>query len=87
MQDARSKTMREQPAKLALDPERCTGCLCCALACSLRHTGRFNPERAFIRVTGIPEHPAIEFDEGCTECLRCAAYCPYGALRRIGKKG
>jgi ferredoxin len=87
MRDDRSETAREQPGKLALDPGRCTGCLCCALACSLRHTGGFNPERAFIRVAGVPEDPAISFVDGCTECLRCAAFCTYGALSRTGKKG
>ncbi len=76
MQDSRSRAAREQPEKLALYPERCTGCLCCALACSLRYSGSFDPELAFIRATGVPENPAIWFDDGRTECLRCAAYVP-----------
>ena len=30
---------------IAVNPDKCTGCRLCELACSLKNTGEFNPAR------------------------------------------
>jgi carbon-monoxide dehydrogenase iron sulfur subunit len=39
------------------NPERCTGCLICELACSLHHTGEFSRSRASIKVNKSISNP------------------------------
>lgn len=36
--------------KILIDNEKCSGCRCCEIACSLWHTGTVNPQRSRIRV-------------------------------------
>ncbi len=70
--------------KLQVEEEKCTGCLNCALICSLSHEQEFNPGKAFIRIIGTPELPGVEIDHRCDQCMLCARYCVYGALTAIG---
>ncbi|ROR32600.1 4Fe-4S dicluster domain-containing protein [Inmirania thermothiophila] len=67
---------------LHIDPGKCTGCLQCELACSLRNDGVMNPARSRIKVFAF-------HDEGrfvpytCTQCAEawCMQACPVEAIR------
>ncbi|MGQ9721419.1 MAG: 4Fe-4S binding protein [Candidatus Jordarchaeum sp.] len=65
--------------EIVVNPEKCMGCLMCALRCSLRYSGVFNPLKARIRIKGLNGNE-IRFTEECNNCGLCADYCIYGAL-------
>ena len=66
---------------LHIDPEKCTGCLQCEMACSLENEGIFNPAKSRIKVFNF-------HDEGrfvpytCTQCDEawCLHACPVDAI-------
>jgi len=66
---------------LKLEPEKCTGCLQCEMACSYENTGAFNPAKSRIKVFSF-------HDEGrfapytCTQCEEawCMHACPVEAI-------
>jgi Fe-S-cluster-containing hydrogenase component 2 len=70
-------------AILLVDPEKCTGCRLCEMACSMLHHGILSPHRARLRV--------LRFDNGrrnvpvvCQACedAPCIKTCPMNARRR-----
>jgi len=66
--------------KLILHPEKCTGCLQCLMACSLKYEGMVNPLKARTRL--IRENDIvtrIELNRDCTRCGACTVVCHYGA--------
>ncbi|HFE48092.1 MAG TPA: 4Fe-4S dicluster domain-containing protein [Chromatiaceae bacterium] len=66
---------------LLIDPEKCTGCLQCEMACSFEHEGQFNPSRSRIRVFTF--HQEGEFvPYTCTQCAEawCLRACPVDAI-------
>jgi len=66
---------------LQIEPEKCTGCLQCELACSYQAEGVFNPSKSRIKIF-------IFHDEGrfvpytCTQCAEawCMHACPVEAI-------
>ncbi len=68
---------------LLIDPEKCTSCLQCELACSFEHEGVFNPARSRIKVFEF-EHGRYAVPYTCTQCEQawCASVCPVEALTR-----
>ncbi len=66
---------------LLIDPEKCTSCLQCELACSHQHTGMFNPVQSRIRVFEF-EHGARAIPYTCTQCEAawCLHACPVQAI-------
>ena len=66
----------------------CTGCELCALACSHRLLGGYNPHRAVIRVTHFGEN-LYHFPVVCNQCENayCANVCPAGAIHRNEETG
>lgn len=74
------------------DPNRCTGCAACSLACSTENGlgwGRswrqivpFNPERR-------PGVPSFHLSLACNHCTEapCVAHCPTGAMTRDPRTG
>ncbi len=75
---------------LSIDPQKCTGCLQCEMACSFEHEGMFNPSRSRIRVFTF--HQEGEFvPYTCTQCADawCLQACPVDAIidnRELGAK-
>ena len=66
---------------IAVNPEKCTECMCCQLICSLTYAGAFNPEEARIVINPPNE---IGFTDECVKgCSLCTNYCVYGAIIRL----
>lgn len=72
---------------LTVVPEKCDGCRVCELACSLKHTGEFNPARARIQVIGFDELFCLPVM--CSQCERpyCMEVCPSGAITKDKETG
>lgn len=72
---------------LKVYPDKCTGCLCCELACSCNN-GEFNPNRVRIDVI---ENPAtgLPIPVYCKQCKKpaCKEVCPVEAIRRDELEG
>ncbi len=69
--------------RIAVVPERCSGCLRCALACSFHESAppTFNVSRSRIQVS--PDRDGgfeIAFSEDCVLCGRCIDHCEFGVL-------
>jgi carbon-monoxide dehydrogenase iron sulfur subunit len=65
---------------ITVNPERCTACRICELACSMKHVGEFNPARARIHVIGVEEEFCLPVM--CFQCEKpyCAEVCPANAI-------
>jgi Fe-S-cluster-containing hydrogenase component 2 len=68
---------------LAIDPEKCTSCRLCELACAQRNGGAYRPSRSRIRVA-IQVDEAFYFPMVCFQCADapCVKECPSEALER-----
>ncbi|HUU82342.1 MAG TPA: 4Fe-4S dicluster domain-containing protein [Phycisphaerae bacterium] len=68
---------------LVIDPEKCTSCRLCELACSARNAGAYRPARSRIRVL-IRADEAFYFPRVCIQCEEapCIEECPTDALVR-----
>ncbi len=66
---------------LHIEPEKCTGCLRCELACSYHLTGEFNPAKAVIRVSAFERHTSYA-PYTCLQCAEgwCMTACPVEAI-------
>jgi formate dehydrogenase beta subunit len=72
---------------ILVDPTKCVGCFRCALMCSLRFEGAFNPGYAKIKIvppdrSTPPGESEISFTDDCDNCGICVRTCSYGALTR-----
>lgn len=69
--------------KLIFDPEKCTGCRACELACSFSCEGVFSPSKSRIRVIKVDEE-GIDVPIGCDHCDKapCMLVCPTRAIDR-----
>ncbi|HRJ52702.1 MAG TPA: 4Fe-4S dicluster domain-containing protein [Candidatus Thiothrix moscowensis] len=66
---------------LYINPDKCTGCLQCEMACSYENEGIFNPSRSRIKVFTF--HDAGRFvPYTCTQCddAWCMKACPVEAI-------
>ncbi len=71
---------KKRPA-IAVEAEKCQGCLICIMRCGLRFDQSFNPRVARIRVMPYFDRaPEISFKEDCDRCGLCVMHCPTGAL-------
>lgn len=66
---------------LQIEPEKCTGCVQCELACSYHHEGVFNPSRSRIKVFTF-HHLGRFAPYTCTQCTDawCLHTCPVEAI-------
>jgi len=69
--------------RVAVLPERCTGCRVCELVCSVAHEGEFRPAAARIQVLSFNE-TVQDLPIVCQQCSEapCLEACPSGALTR-----
>ncbi len=65
---------------LFIDPDKCSGCRRCEIACSIHHEGKIWPEASRIRVFMFG--PGLDFPVVCRYCKDhpCVEACPTGAL-------
>jgi len=66
---------------LRIEPEKCTGCKQCELACSWVQTGSFQPSRSLIRVHVFDEQASYA-PYACLQCDEawCLHACPVNAI-------
>ncbi|MAG33220.1 MAG: (Fe-S)-binding protein, partial [Deltaproteobacteria bacterium] len=66
---------------LEIQPDRCTGCKQCELACSWVQTGSFQPSRSLIRVHIFDEQASFA-PYTCFQCSEawCMQACPTNAI-------
>jgi anaerobic carbon-monoxide dehydrogenase iron sulfur subunit len=66
---------------LQIEPERCTGCMQCELACSLEQEGVFNTAKSRIKVFTF-HHEGRFTPYTCTQCEEawCMHACPVEAI-------
>ena len=66
---------------LQLEPEKCTGCLQCEMACSYENEGVFNPSKSRIKVFNF-HHEGRFAPYTCTQCSEawCLHACPVEAI-------
>ena len=66
---------------LLIDPEKCTSCLQCEMACSFEQEGIFNPAKSRIKVFEF-EHGLKAIPYTCTQCSEawCLHACPVEAI-------
>jgi Fe-S-cluster-containing hydrogenase component 2 len=73
---------------LTADPQKCTGCRVCEIACSLKHAQVSNPARSRIRVVGWKSTRHF-FPVACQHCEEapCQQACPQDAISRDTELG
>ena len=73
---------------LSIDPEKCTGCKQCELACSWIQTGAFQPSKSVIRVHVFDEQASFA-PYACFQCDEawCMQACPVNAIDVDGQTG
>ena len=66
---------------LRIDPDKCTGCMQCELACSWVQTGQFQPSASLIKVFIFDEQAAYT-PYTCFQCNEawCMTVCPVNAI-------
>ena len=71
------------PKVLIADPEKCTGCRACEIACSVKHAHVSNPARSRIRVMNW-KNANLFFPVSCQHCedAPCLKACPREAISR-----
>jgi len=81
---AQVQTKKKGIKKVKAYPEKCSGCMSCALACSWTFTGAFNPlkSRILINWPGDAQRSII-FTRECTNCGVCVEYCNFDALEVV----
>jgi Fe-S-cluster-containing hydrogenase component 2 len=73
---------------LKLDPNKCTGCLQCEMACAYQHHKTFNTSRSRIKIFSF-EREGRKVPYTCTQCDEawCLHACPVEAIVRDPKTG
>ena len=75
-------------AYLGINPQLCTGCRSCVLACSFAYFKVFNPEKSYITIERNEEEGTfdIRLTSECVPCKVCVNACVYDALTYIERE-
>ncbi len=68
--------------RLYADSAKCSGCRACQVACSLNLFQENNPKKGALLVRGHFPEPGVFEVKVCTQCGKCAAVCPTGAIKQ-----
>ena len=73
---------------LLINPDKCTGCVQCELACSYENYGTFNPSLSRIKVFDF-HHSGKKVPYTCTQCDEawCMKACPVDAIKTDAATG
>ena len=73
---------------LLYDPQRCTGCRCCEMACAYQNFGSLTPIKSHIRIIASEDgiHRDAVYCWHCEEPV-CAAACPVDAIEKDERTG
>ena len=73
---------------LKLDPNKCTGCLQCEMACAYQHHKTFNTGKSRIKIFSF-EREGRKVPYTCTQCDEawCLHACPVEAIVRDARTG
>jgi uncharacterized repeat protein (TIGR04076 family) len=74
--------------RLVADPDICSGCKACEMACSAFHGGAYSPELSRVRIDS-EENTCTDVPRICHQCgsAACVRACPVGALERNEETG
>lgn len=74
---------------LYFDPEKCTGCGMCMVACSFHHFNAIDISRSKVRVYEDPDRPGFFVVAYCAHCEfpACEAACPVDAIEKNSETG
>ncbi|MFQ6075160.1 MAG: 4Fe-4S dicluster domain-containing protein [Candidatus Bathyarchaeia archaeon] len=76
---------------LLVDPDKCTGCRTCEVACSMRHFWECNPTRSMIKVIRYEKQGEyfVSIPVVCQQCETpmCKGVCPVNAIHQDPKTG
>ncbi|MEA3459530.1 MAG: 4Fe-4S dicluster domain-containing protein, partial [Chloroflexota bacterium] len=72
---------------IVCDPDKCTGCRMCELACSMAQEGAFAP--LLSRIRNVRIEPVIQMTVSCQLCKDppCVIACPRKALSQSEETG
>ena len=74
--------------RIFVNPDVCSGCRACQVACVAQHEGRFGTATARLKVVKI-EHLGVDHPHVCRQCRHapCIDACPTGALYKDEETG
>lgn len=78
------KNTKTRFKKIKAYPDKCSGCLCCQLACSFAYAKCFSPAKSRIEINFQGDiNRIINFSQECILCGICIDVCNYGALEAV----
>jgi carbon-monoxide dehydrogenase iron sulfur subunit len=85
-----TRNLKTNEEVIVFDPERCTGCTYCMIACTFKHYKSTDFDRSHIKIIDNPEKPKIGFiGIHCAHCEdpQCLASCPVEAITKDDETG